>query len=239
MSDTKKIISQNTAKRIVNDIKDIKKSYKELADNGIYYNHSENELLKGYAMIVGSKDTPYSFGYYFFTFIFSEDYPFSPPKVIFESNDGTTRFNPNLYIKGKVCLSVLNTWHGETWTSCQNVRSILLTLVTVLNKYPIENEPGFTKLHNDNHNYNLIILYNNFKFCIYEQLINKKYREEFEIFYEDMKKIYNENKDSIFDLLKTYNTNYPNKETIKTKTYSLTCNLDFSNLLDQFNEINL
>ena len=54
-----------------------------------------------------------------------------------------------------------------------------------------------------------------------------------------MKKIYNANKDSIIDLLKTYNTNYPNKETIKTKTYSLTCNLDFSNLLDRFNKINL
>jgi hypothetical protein len=65
MSDTK-IISQNTARRIVSDIKDIKKSYKELADNGIYYKHSENELLKGYAMIVGSKVLDIIFLHLFF-----------------------------------------------------------------------------------------------------------------------------------------------------------------------------
>jgi len=32
----------------------------------------------------------------------------------------TVRFNPNLYNDGKVCLSVLNTWHGrpeEKWNA--------------------------------------------------------------------------------------------------------------------------
>ena len=32
----------------------------------------------------------------------------------------TVRFNPNLYNDGKVCLSILNTWHGrpeEKWNA--------------------------------------------------------------------------------------------------------------------------
>ena len=45
------------------------------------------------------------------------------------TNDGKTRFNPNLYRNGKVCISLLNTWKGEQWTSCQTIESILLSLV--------------------------------------------------------------------------------------------------------------
>ena len=51
-------------------------------------------------------------------------------------------------------------------------------------------------------------------------------------FGSELVKLYNKK-----HLLMTYNTNYPNKQTIKTKTYSLTCSLDFSNLLDRFNKI--
>ena len=132
--------------------KDIKDD--ELKKNGIFYKHDEDNLLKGYAMIIGPKNTPYQDGFYFFTFKFSEEYPFVPPIVIFKTYDGFTRFNPNLYIDGKVCLSVLNTWKGEGWSSCQNIRSILLILSTVLNETPIENEPDLTINHRDNNNYN-------------------------------------------------------------------------------------
>ena len=34
------------------------------------------------------------------------------------TGEGRVRFNPNLYHAGKVCLSILNTWHGrpeEKW----------------------------------------------------------------------------------------------------------------------------
>lgn len=239
MSTSNKIISKNTARRIVNDIKSIKISKEELANNGIYYEHSENELLKGYAMIIGPNDTPYRYGFYFFTFNFPEDYPFSPPKVTFESNDGVTRFNPNLYKGGKVCLSILNTWKGDQWTSCQNIRTILLTLVTVLNDNPIENEPGFTKLDKDNDNYNLIILHNNLKFSIYEQFVNKTFKEEFLIFYDIMKIIYKSNKNNILDLLTINKSKFKNNEIIKTQIYSLKCEIDFSNLFEKFNEFNV
>lgn len=39
------------------------------------------------------------------------------------TGQGTVRFNPNLYQDGKVCLSVLGTWHGhasEKWNPSES-----------------------------------------------------------------------------------------------------------------------
>ena len=147
MNSNKLVITTETIKRLLRDVKDVIKN--PLTDNNIYYHHDENDMTQGYAMIVGPNDTPYFAGFYFFKFNFPHDYPFSPPLVTFMTNNGNTRFNPNLYKNGKVCLSVLNTWQGESWSSCQTIRSVLLTLCTVLNKFPIENEPGYTRTHMD------------------------------------------------------------------------------------------
>ena len=41
------------------------------------------------------------------------------------------RFNPNLYSDGKVCLSLLGTWHGEGWTvpTASNFGSTILQVL--------------------------------------------------------------------------------------------------------------
>ena len=66
MSETNKniIIKKNTITRLLSDLKAIRKN--PLTENGIYYNHDDEDLLKGYAMIVGPSDTPYFGGFYFF-----------------------------------------------------------------------------------------------------------------------------------------------------------------------------
>lgn len=63
------------------------------------------------------------------------------------------RFNPNLYTDGKVCLSILNTWHGrpeEKWNP--QTSSLLPVLVAIqsliLNAEPYFNEPGYEKSRN-------------------------------------------------------------------------------------------
>lgn len=145
MSDT--YISDESRKRLLKDVIDIVKN--PITDQGIYYVHSDTNMLEGYGMIIGPKDTPYSDGFYFFKFDFPNNYPFSPPKLKSLTQDNhkriePTRFNPNLYVDGKVCLSILNTWRGDKWTSCQTIKTILLTLVTVLNENPMLNEPGYT-----------------------------------------------------------------------------------------------
>ena len=153
------IISKETISRLVNDVKNIIKN--PLSEHGIYYQHDEADMLKGYALIVGPEDTPYFGGFYFFEFLFPHNYPFTPPKVEFCTNNGQVRFNPNLYTSGKVCISILNTWKGEQWTSCQTISTILLSLSSLLCKDPLLNEPGFSKLHQDFGKYTSIIEYAN------------------------------------------------------------------------------
>ncbi|KAG0491880.1 hypothetical protein HPP92_005278 [Vanilla planifolia] len=97
------------------------------------------------AVIIGPAETPYHDGLFFFDIKFQNDYPVSPPKVHFRS--GGYYLNPNLYAGGKVCLSLLNTWHGknsERWNP--KMSTILQVLVSiqglVLNGKPYFNEPN-------------------------------------------------------------------------------------------------
>jgi ubiquitin-protein ligase len=160
-------INNSTIKRIANDVKYILNNERSLSLENIYYKHDEDNILKGYALIIGQKNTPYGYGYYFFEFTFPDNYPFSPPVVRYLTNDGTMRFNPNLYTNGKVCLSLLNTWSGDSWTSCQTINSILLTLSIVLCENPLLNEPGVQDNKTDAiEKYNYVVTYKNIEFSI-------------------------------------------------------------------------
>ena len=159
-----KIMSKDSRKRLQKDIIDIIKN--PLTEHGIYYTHDDSDMLKGYAVIFGPSDTIYRHGAYMFKFKFPTNYPVSPPKLTYLTNDGSTRFHPNLYRNGKVCLSVLNTWRGEGWTSCQTIRSILLILVTLFHNKPLLNEPGIKESHHSFIPYNKIITYRNIEHSI-------------------------------------------------------------------------
>lgn len=102
-------------------------------------------------LITGPADTPYANGCFEFDVYFPQDYPNSPPLVNLETTGGhSVRFNPNLYNDGKVCLSILNTWHGrpeEKWNP--QTSSFLQVLVSVqsliLVAEPYFNEPGYER----------------------------------------------------------------------------------------------
>ena len=102
-------------------------------------------------MITGPCDTPYGNGCFEFDIHFPPDYPLSPMKVhLATTGQHTVRFNPNLYIDGKVCLSLLNTWHGrpeEVWIP--HTSSLLQVLVSIqsliLVSEPYFNEPGYER----------------------------------------------------------------------------------------------
>ena len=91
-------------------------------------------------------------------------------KVEYYTNGNNVRFNPNLYRTGKVCISILNTWAGPQWTSCQTISSILLSLITLFHNKPLLNEPGFSEKHKDFKNYNKIIEYSNFEIAVKRSL---------------------------------------------------------------------
>lgn len=190
------VITPDTIKRITRDIKNIMKN--PLHENGIYYEHNMENIFKGYAMIIGPTDTPYQDGFYFFEFDFPYDYPHSPPVLTFLSNGDNIRFNPNLYRNGKVCISLLNTWKGDQWTSCQSISSILLTLCTVLNENPLLNEPGITESNSEIEPYNIIISYKNNDVCILSILDKiKNNNEPFSLFKDPCIKHFKENKERI------------------------------------------
>ena len=100
-------ISKNTLKRLAQDIKSLQKS--PIEENGAFYIHSDENILLGYALIIGPKNTPYQGGFYLFKFDFPTDYPFSPPKLTYLTNDGVVRFHPNLYKNGKAAFD----WHAD------------------------------------------------------------------------------------------------------------------------------
>jgi ubiquitin-protein ligase len=225
--DVSKIIKKETIQRL---LKDVKQVYKHpLTDNGIYYSHDENDMLKGYALIVGPSDTPYYGGYYFFKFNYPYDYPYAPPKVTYMTNDGSTRFNPNLYKCGKVCVSILNTWSGDKWSSCQTINSVLLTLCSLLNNSPLENEPGQTKESKDFIPYQKSIEYTNINFAICD-IINKnnnKIPNEFKVFYPFMKENFLKNYDNLVTFIDSKNEEISSQ---RVNIYSMNTSIDYSKL---------
>jgi ubiquitin-protein ligase len=197
------MIKTETSKRLLRDIRQIIKH--PLTDNGIYYSHDETDIMRGYAMIVGPSDTPYFGGYYFFLFEYPNDYPFSPPKVTFMTNDGITKFNPNLYKNGKVCISILNTWNGDKWSACQTINSVLLALCSLLNSSPFENEPNETNKSIDFMPYQKSITYKNIDFAICDMIHPDKLRlpSPFELFYPFMVQHFLNNYEKILSFVKS------------------------------------
>ena len=230
-------ITKETINRLMNDVRNIIKN--PLIDQGIYYIHDDSDMLKGYAMIVGPSETPYFGGFYFFEFTYPSDYPHSPPKVTYCTNGNNIRFNPNLYTCGKVCISLLNTWRGDQWTSCQTISTVLLTLCTLLCSDPLLNEPGVNKGHIDIKSYNQIIEYSNLNIAVCDIVRKKKgvYLPFFENFYPYVKENFNKNYDKLLEFadIKNKDENVQNKN-FRTGFYSMNVIIDYESILHKLNE---
>lgn len=140
-------MSQNTPKRLGKEIQDAKSHIME--QEGIFYEFDEANMMLGKAMIVGPEETPYEGCLLCFDIRYPYDYPFSSPKVSIITSDGVTRFHPNLYVEGKVCLSILGTWRGPSWAPVMTISTVLNTIQSLLEANPIVNEPGHETLRLD------------------------------------------------------------------------------------------
>jgi ubiquitin-protein ligase len=135
------IIAPQASRRV---LKDIQRAQEPLMqEQGIWYHMDEANLTKGTAMIKGPPGTPYEGCLLTFSVQFPYDYPFSPPKVLFLTSDGRTRFHPNLYVEGKVCLSILGTFSGPSWSGTQSLSSVLLSILGLLDTNPLAHEPSY------------------------------------------------------------------------------------------------
>ena len=161
-------------------IKRLKKEFKLLkelskSDDKIYVHpidiasSAPNEYL---AMIVGPSDTPYEGGFFYFHLILPDSFPMEPPKIKYLTQGNKVRFNPNLYVNGKVCLSVIGTWAGPGWSPANTIVSVLQIIQgLVLNETPLINEPGFeTAPKYKLNNYNEIIRFETYRTALLGQI---------------------------------------------------------------------
>tara|TARA_B100001758_G_C18294916_1_gene549080 strand:+ start:221 stop:1003 length:783 start_codon:yes stop_codon:yes gene_type:complete len=143
--------------RLIKDIKYLKKNPIE----NIFYKHDEKNIFLGYLLVIGAINTPYAYGFNYFKIQYPDTFPYQPPKLTYFSNDGYFRYNPNLYTNGKVCLSILNTWIGDKWTSCITLNTLFISLNTIFNDKPLLNEPCIKENDIYIDKYNLLIKYKN------------------------------------------------------------------------------
>jgi len=232
MSSNTTVISKDTIQRLLKDVKHIMKN--PLTDNGIYYIHDDEDMLKGYALIIGPEGTPYFGGNYFFELNYPTDYPHSPPKVKYCTNGDEIRFNPNLYKCGKVCVSILNTWRGDQWTSCQTISTVLLTLCTLLCENPLLNEPGVAKGHADIQHYNQIVDYANLKIAV-AYIVSKKegyYLPFFESFYPYVKEHFLKNYNKLIEIANKKKEEMKDPSVlIKTGMYSMSVLINYKKVI--------
>ncbi|KAF0299853.1 Ubiquitin-conjugating enzyme E2 R2 [Amphibalanus amphitrite] len=89
--------------------------------------------------LFGPPHTLYEGGYFKAHLNFPSDYPYSPPTVKFLSKV----WHPNVYENGDLCISILHApiddpqsgeLPCERWNPTQNVRTILLSVISLLNE---------------------------------------------------------------------------------------------------------
>ena len=220
-------------KRIINiDMKRVKEA--NLSEQGIFIEFNEENILKAKAMIIGPKDTIYDNAYLFFSIDFPQKYPYEPPIITYKSQN-RIRIHPNIYVNGKVCLSILGTWSGPSWTSAMDIINVLITIQSLLDNNPLQNEPGYeNNKHNTNiyKNYNKIIQYNTINSLIINRL--KIDLGEFTLFRDVIHKHFKENKDEI--LLKI-DKNIDMKEEVKIGIYRIHELIDYNRLKNKFTKL--
>ncbi|CEM23129.1 unnamed protein product [Vitrella brassicaformis CCMP3155] len=116
--------------------------------SSIFVRFDESNISLWRALITGPEGTPYDSGGFVFDIYCPPSYPSMPPKVtLITTGNYQVSFNPNLYVSGRVCLSLLNTWAGrdeETWDPVAS--TILQVLVSIQALIfvpdPWFNEPG-------------------------------------------------------------------------------------------------
>jgi len=100
---------------------------------------NEDNIFEWEVALFGPPDTLYQGGYFKANMKFPADYPYSPPSVRFI----TKVWHPNVYENGDLCISILHPpvddpqsgeLPCERWNPTQNVRTILLSVVSLLNE---------------------------------------------------------------------------------------------------------
>jgi len=139
-------------KRLAVEYSDLGESLPIHEESSVFFRFCDEKMTHAQMLIIACEGTPYAGGCFIFDVMFPENYPAGPPKVNLQTTGrGAVRFNPNLYNCGKVCLSLLGTWsgnsQGEMWnpklSSFLQVAISIQSLIFV--PEPYYNEPGWER----------------------------------------------------------------------------------------------
>jgi ubiquitin-conjugating enzyme E2 D/E len=90
-----------------------------------YLEDSECKSKENFSLFLrGPIDTPYSGGLFKLTVIIPTNFPFSPPKIIFN----TQIYHPNISSKGDICLNILK----DAWSPAQQLSIVILSISSLL-----------------------------------------------------------------------------------------------------------
>jgi len=195
------------AKRIIREFSSLQKSLPFNYDSSIFFKYDETNMNKVKFMIIGPKDTPYQDGCYIFDMLLPSTYPLKCPSVNFlTTGRGSVRFNPNLYNQGKVCLSLLGTWQGESWNENSTILQVLVSIQSLIFiDHPYFNEPSYQKSFGTpsgmaaSEKYNQEVKLNNIRWAMIDNIVNPP--EEFK---EIIKIHFSIKKNEIIKLVETW-----------------------------------
>jgi ubiquitin-protein ligase len=175
-------------RRLATEFSSLSTSLPIFYQSSIFVRINEQNIRNIKVLITGPEDTPYDSGVFIFDVYIDDNYPDGPPKMYLK-NTGGIRFNPNLYIDGKVCLTLLGTWgggKGEGWNKDTSTLQQLFVSVQsqILVDMPVFNEPGHerdignSKGDSKNFKYNQYIRYYNICHAMIDMIENvDKYKE--------------------------------------------------------------
>ena len=226
----KKMIPMRS-RRIMGDLRELLKDSLE----GVFIHFDESDINHMIVMIRG-QEGPYEFCQFLFHISFSDDYPMSPPIIKFCSSDGRTRLNPNLYIEGKVCLSILGTWSGDPWTSVMTIKTVILSIMAlVMTREPLKNEPGLESSPLDRiETYNQIVEYASLNILV-NQINNPS--EMFTPLLKNMKAQFIKDYPALIEKVDTLIQSENNQKTVKISYHSQTAKLDYDSLKKRIQDL--
>ena len=219
------------SRRIMGDLRELLKDSLE----GVYIHFDESDINQMIVMIRG-QEGPYEFCQFLFNIRFSDDYPMTPPIVKFCSSDGKTRLNPNLYIEGKVCLSILGTWQGDPWTSVMTIKTVILSIMAlVMTGEPLKNEPGLESSPAENIlKYNQIVEYGSLTSLV-NQISHPS--EMFAPILKNMKAQFIKDYPAIIEKVDKLIGSEHNQKTVKINYHSQIAILDYNSLKKRIQDL--
>ena len=85
---------------------------------------ADDDMYKCQATIMGPEGSPYEGGVFYLRIDFPGDYPFKPPKIVFQ----TRIYHCNINSTGGICLDILK----EQWSPALTIGKVLLSICSLM-----------------------------------------------------------------------------------------------------------